>query len=173
MGKLEKPKFRGWTKEQDEFLTKVFNNHEFTLIEISEAIGKSESAIRNRAKMLGLKPDRKFKPYEVEGMKICPHCNELLPLDMFVKNASKKNGVSAYCISCDKIVKKIRAIKRKEEEIINSSNRSKLKEKKCTRCGEVKPISEYYKTGGMCKKCRNERNKEIDLEQLQKRGYSK
>lgn len=165
----KKARIRGWTKDQDDFLIKTYDNNEFTIQEIGEAIGKSERTVRTRAAFLGLKSNRKHNPFDIDGMKLCPRCKEHLPYNMFVKNSSKLNGIGSYCISCDKLIKRERQERiKKEKKLIN---RKELKEKKCTRCKEVKSIDEFYTSGGMCKKCRNERNKEIDFEMLKKRGY--
>lgn len=40
-------------------------------------------------------------------MKKCNKCGELLPLSMFTKNVSSKDGLSYYCKDCDKAIKKI------------------------------------------------------------------
>ena len=169
--KVKKERTRGWTKEQDEFLLKVFNNKDFSMEEICEAIGKSDRTVRSRAELLGLKPNRRHKPFAIEGMKLCPHCNEYLPFDAFVKNASKPNGIGSYCSVCDSLIKKTKRVKAKY--IAKEERRKHIKEKKCTRCHVVKPIEDFYKIGGMCKICRNERNAEINFECLKERGYSK
>ena len=163
---------RGWTKDQDDFLIKTYNNEEFSIEEICVALGKSEKTIRNRAEILGLKANRKYNPFDIEGMKLCPNCNEHLPYEMFIKNSSKPNGIGSYCIACDKIIKKKRQERIKKEKKLAKKKEKEIKEKKCTRCKEIKPITEFYAVGGMCKICRNERNKEIDLELLKKRGYT-
>lgn len=159
----KEPKYkRGWTKEQDEFLIRVYEDPTVTLQEIIDAVGKSEGAIRIRAKALGLKEaPRKQSPF-TENAKLCPRCNDLLPFEAFGKNSTKANGLNTYCIPCFKIIKMMA----KKKEIVKKDG-----EKKCTRCGEVKPLSEFYSIGGMCKPCRNERNKELKLEKKKIRGY--
>lgn len=163
---------RGWTKDQDNFLISVYNNLEYSMEEISEAIGKSESSIRQRARILGIKSNRKIKPFEKEGHKICANCKECLPFDGFVKNSTKPNGIGSYCIACDKLLKKHRNEKAKLRKKEENSNRTKLTEKQCSCCGIVKPIDEFYKSGAMCKICRNNRNKEIRFNKLVERGYT-
>lgn len=35
-----------------------------------------------------------------EGMKFCPRCEQVLPLDDFVRNRSTKTGIGSYCRPC-------------------------------------------------------------------------
>lgn len=83
--------------------------------------------------------------------KKCKNCCSMLPISEFSKHRHRIDGHNSICKNC---FKKIRE-ERTKEKYLNAPL-----EKKCRKCDEVKPISEFYKHcqtadgfASICKKC--------------------
>lgn len=159
-----------WSDEEDEFLKKAYPDTSVPINQIAGVLNKSVHAVKQRASLYKIER-KKSTIFEDEQKKICPRCNLKLDFEEFNKNASKPYGISSLCRVCEKIyvrerneASKVKRRERKEKERPDF--------KRCTRCKKVKSISEFYTHGGMCKICRNERNREIDHEQILKKGYN-
>lgn len=102
--------------------------------------------------------------YFIKGVehKKCPGCQEIKPISEFYKNNSRKDGLQTLCKNCSlKAVKKSKEIKKTQTPKVIPENM-----KKCPRCGEIKPISEFGKNvskksgyESACKKCERIRDK--------------
>jgi hypothetical protein len=85
-----------------------------------------------------------------ENIKHCFSCKTNLPFDKFSKNPNRKFGLDTYCKDCTK----------KKYKNSKDNQKIELSEKKCTKCDEIKDISEFYnRIGSMdgktseCKDC--------------------
>lgn len=94
--------------------------------------------------------------------KKCPVCNQILPIENFIKNRSTYDGVSTYCRQCN-------SLKRKEklQNLITTKNYKIVTEKKCRTCQQIKPIDNFikdkYSIDGhvrRCKECSKVKDKE-------------
>lgn len=90
-----------WTEEEVEFLNFAYTSSEFEMSEICEALGRSESSIRNKAKELKLSWNLKGERNE-DGSKVCSRCKKELPLSGFYRHPKNKDGRQCYCKECDK-----------------------------------------------------------------------
>ena len=95
---------------------------------------------------------------------VCPMCKieKEWSLINFHRNASRKNKLETYCKKCVSERYKKRIEKRKNEVKI------KRTEKKCSKCGEIKKIPEFYHSirsldgyDTQCKECNIKRNQII------------
>ncbi|MBA7705961.1 hypothetical protein ES703_114803 [subsurface metagenome] len=104
-------------------------------------------------------------------MKQCSKCKKIKPLSQFYKNSNSRDGYGYYCRECaSKYGKEYRResfSERKRNQKYHQINekrnweKDKNKLKRCTRCDNFKPLSEFYKclskkTGynSHCKKCK-------------------
>lgn len=97
------------------------------------------------------------------GYKRCSHCGKILPLSEFYKDKNGKYGVKYCCKKCWNKAQwqyQKKTAKKSEPEIPAGY-------KKCSCCGEVKPLSEFWVNknlkGGhetQCKDCLNKKRKE-------------
>lgn len=94
-----------------------------------------------------------------KGIKCCSKCKEEKSMVCFDKSSSTKDGYAFQCKVCKsspvKAKRLVARLKRHREAMLAQSL---LVEKCCTKCGLVKPISDFIllKTGtrrGDCKKC--------------------
>jgi hypothetical protein len=60
------------------------------------------------------KQDKDNSSIEVNQKKCC-NCKNILTLDWFFKDKSRKTGLSAYCVACDKMRRKPRVRPLKEK----------------------------------------------------------
>lgn len=96
--------------------------------------------------------------------KECHKCHQFKPLTEFSRDKNKKDGYTYLCKEC--AAKELKDyIKKWAEE--RAHNKNILYEKKCHRCHQVKPISEFSKYIGskdgfdrLCKECKAEKQKE-------------
>lgn len=87
---------------------------------------------------------------ESRSEKRCPRCETVLPLTVFHRNARMKDGLQTYCKECSKAHKReyetrhadVIAAKRAERQLRGSGRTEG--EKTCTRCGESKPLIQFY-----------------------------
>jgi hypothetical protein len=96
--------------------------------------------------------------------KWCPQCQQSLPYEEFYRNVAQSDGLTSYCKSCWREICQMRYARQSEEK-----QRTQQREdtKRCARCQEVKPISDFYKgkqwIDGLhpyCKKCHLAHQKE-------------
>ena len=95
-----------WTEEELEFLKFSFGNKEFTVKEISSALGRNESSVRQKAQELKLKRPKQKK---IDGYKMCSSCKTILPNteEYFSWKKKSENKLHCYCKSCMKRYKDI------------------------------------------------------------------
>lgn len=74
--------------------------------------------------------------------KRCYRCKRILILEFFYNNRSSKDGKSATCKDCTKA---IQAERRKRQNTGTS--------RRCSNCGIVKPLSDFYRAYPYCKTC--------------------
>jgi hypothetical protein len=90
-------------------------------------------------------------------LKKCGRCKKELPEKKFYKNRSKHDGLQSYCIDCEFYYdKKYHGKQRKNDSRI----RDELSRKRCSRCKQWKPETEFYENGvakdkknSQCKNC--------------------
>lgn len=96
--------------------------------------------------------------------KKCNRCKEYKPLSMFSRDRSKKDGYRTICKKCTNEAQRKRYTPKPRDDSYSLTtiveNGVEIPAKKCRGCGEVKPLSEYYRhktcVGGVlsrCKKC--------------------
>ena len=102
-------------------------------------------------------------------MKKCSACRNWKPLMEFNKQRVKKDGLRLTCRKCDG--------ERRIKYRLENKERNKGRDvtvgppKKCTKCGELKPLTEFSKGRGApdglnswCKKCDSKQGKKYRLE---------
>lgn len=96
----------------------------------TKIFGDYRYSIRQKTSVLGL----------VNNDKNCGHCNKILPLHEFNKNASTSDGYQAWCKACLSGANKKVYEKRKQDQraIIRTS-------KTCLDCKQTKPVSQFGK----------------------------
>lgn len=94
--------------------------------------------------------------------KRCSRCGEVKPISDFNKQKRASDGLQRYCKECQKAVKKEWYKANREEDTKQDIIDIEEGFKRCSRCGEVKPITEFYsckssKDGlySYCKDCRS------------------
>ena len=75
------------------------------------------------------------------GLKICSKCSQEKTADCFAKCAAKTDKLAVWCREC--YSKEYEKRKRKNQEIVKAA--TPPKNKKCTVCGEIKPIESFSK----------------------------
>src|SRR5205823_5961014 len=104
--------------------------------------------------------------------KECPSCGILKLYSDFGKNAALPDGLSFYCLACNR--KRNQAFYQRKRETAGLRYRPKDNSsdgfKRCARCLEVKPTDEFHKTSATkdglviyCKPCRKERERVAHL----------
>jgi ribosomal protein L32 len=90
-------------------------------------------------------------------IKKCSKCGEVKILDEFSKDAKSKDGKQRRCKSCRK------EYYAQQKAILQRGDYKVITEKKCSKCGEVKPADEFHKNlnskdgkDSQCKSCRKE-----------------
>jgi 5-methylcytosine-specific restriction endonuclease McrA len=94
--------------------------------------------------------------------KRCTKCDEIKPVSAFSKQKSRKDGHQIYCKVCHKQYSTT-YIKANEDHILQ---RNLPEQKRCTKCGEVKPLDEFALRKGQkdgrrneCKACKSQIDK--------------
>lgn len=89
--------------------------------------------------------------------KWCPQCQQYLLRDEFYRNAAQSDGLSPYCKKCWREFSQARYAR-----FMQGKRQAEQKEdtKRCSKCKEIKPVSDFYKSNqwidGLhvyCKKC--------------------
>ncbi len=88
--------------------------------------------------------------------KACSVCKAVKPHTDFYKNPLRP-GLKAECIECNKTVKK--KYLKSSGHVVTPSNKPVQLAKNCTKCGEFKSHTDFYKSKGrlesLCKDCKN------------------
>ena len=155
-----------WTEEEIVFLRYAYKSSEFTTKEISNALERDIQSIYTKASELNLKRPI-INDVAPAGYKTCSQCETILPLSYFNKHKKSKSGVRSYCRFCAKKYKDAYNQRKAtiseatiSEATISEATISEAT-KKCNKCGETKPLSEFNKNKGMkdghlnqCKDCK-------------------
>ena len=150
-----------WTEEEIVFLRYAYKSSEFTTKEISNALERDIQSIYAKACELNLKRPI-INDVAPAGYKTCSQCETILPLNYFNKHKQSKSGVKSYCRFCAKKYKDAYNQRKAtiSEATISEATISEAT-KKCNKCGETKPLSEFNKNKGMkdgrlnqCKDCK-------------------
>ena len=156
-----------WTAEEIQFLKFAYPNKDFTTNEISKALNRSITAIRNMAWELNIK---RYKENLGEGLKRCSKCKTIFPVELFPKNGGGK--IHTQCKECKNSARK--NAKRKEMNVAKEMNVVK----KCSKCKEVKDVSMFWKNRSCndgyhwhCKKCAKILKDESNSKLLKERGW--
>lgn len=166
-----------YTKDEEDFLRRVFCDKNYSLKEIADAINRSETSVSKKGAAMGMKrPRTKTPESNREGHKICNACKEDLPLEAYTKNKNKRYGVEGRCKACEKIAKR-----KKAEDQTKELRTIKKPIKKCCTCKK-----EYSNTednfswltrtnnfSGECRSCANERARKQVEKNYRTRGYKK
>ena len=167
-----------WTDEEIRFLKFAYPNKDITTKEISIALSRSFRSIHAKATRLGLK---KYKEVLNDDLKRCTKCKTIYKKDFFNK---KDNGrrLHSWCKNC---------LRERRNEKYDSNNSVEsvgvesvgvesvgVKTKKCPKCKEVKPVSEFNKNrnkkdglNGYCILCQNKANEGYKLKKIKERGW--
>lgn len=140
-----------WTDEEIQFLKFAYPNKEYSVEDILDGLKtKNRDQIYSKANTLGIK---RYKETIPTGFKKCSRCNMILPLEDFWGDRSTKDGKCYWCKNC---YTEMRKTKHSDTEEIS------IKTKKCTKCGKIKNIEEFYKNKrykdgryNLCKDCKN------------------
>jgi Recombination endonuclease VII len=119
-------------------------------------------------------------------MKTCSRCKTAKPLDAFYRHTKAKDGYQAYCKDCTK--RYVREWEEANAERVAARHAQALAEpvdltktKRCPRCGEVKPLLEFYahrstrdRRATYCKACAKEYEKTVRAEARREymKGYA-
>lgn len=163
---------RYFTTEEDEYLKSVFSKLPTKVI--AENLGRTRGSIAGRASALGLKKEDN-KDIE-NGVKKCPHCSKVLPIEDFKYKNKGRISEGKLCNECRKKDKYQKAVKRKLEQlkekagILSTKEMEEREEKKnkqtfiCSICGKELPGVEFgfrnkrsLDIDFRCRKCRSER----------------
>ena len=105
---------------------------------------------------------------EEQQGKVCTKCGVWKPLEEYHKDKTHKDGRRSQCKECASELNKQKWLKKRPKKI------KEVREgmKKCTKCGEWKPLEEYHKDrkkedgrASRCKKCKNRKKLIIINEQ--------
>lgn len=139
-----------WTKEEKDFLKRVYN--EYPITEIVDALGKTFPTVLRQCKVMGLEKEEVL-PKDPEHNKICSKCKKELPKTEFYNKRDKKDGLDSQCKKCAKESKAKSTQKRKMENTEYMKNKKIAEEAKkrtakeyrtCTVCGKKKLGAEFY-----------------------------
>lgn len=158
-----------WPDEDKEYLKEAYTKYNLSIKEIAEALKRTPGSVKAKIVKLELKRPKEDIP---EGYKRCPRCKEILPINRFGKKNQNKNTIDSYCLQCKNDMFKERKVKKEAQQ-----TKKDIKEKKCTKCGQVKPIEEFYyrkkenRYYSICKECERKRLKEYSIKSKKERGY--
>ena len=184
-------RLKRWSKDELARLEAISSL--YSLSELSEFFGRTESAVSTKLKRLNLKHRESRNVYsneETEDTKECMICKEILPLSEFYPTKYGRKGVYHQCRPCYNTYRKLKRLDRaasanelskeeKEKLVEEFKQKHKNATFYCNPCDSEKTIEDYYlsikrsKTGKYrvakdCKCCRVRRK----LTRAQKRGYS-
>ena len=76
------------------------------------------------------------------GEKQCPECGKIKPAGEFYKTIHQSSGRSSWCKECTRNARRNRYYAQKIERI-KKGGRGVTATKRCSKCGEVKPLEEF------------------------------
>lgn len=76
-----------------------------------------------------------------ELTKKCNNCHKVKARTEFYSDSSRHDGLSSECKECELRLRKLRHEKLKNRPL---SKIPKISSKRCSKCGEIKPISDFY-----------------------------
>lgn len=85
-----------WTKDELDFLKRVYEDLNYTTVEIADALNKTTAAVTSKAMRLKLTRNDYIK----DNKKFCHSCKTEKDISEFHKNKSKKIGLGSYCKDC-------------------------------------------------------------------------
>lgn len=175
-----------WTTDEEEVLKKLYKDPSKKAREIADILGRNVNSIHGRASILGLTKVT-FNDIEIpEGTKICRKCQQIINLEKFYKNSSKKGGYETYCIECSKELKNkqllnkaLKKVEKDEQDKKDFINENINKQFRCTACNEELNINDFsifkknnkYTRNNICKKCASKKAIEIHYDRLKKLGH--
>ena len=118
-----------------------------------------------RTSRLARRPPR--RPYTVQS-KRCTLCGEIKPVSEFSRDKRHRNGLTSWCRVCinARHVEHRRSLEPREPT---------TEPKRCAKCGEIKPASEFYRSltasdgrKSWCKACHNACTVAGEIERLRK-----
>ena len=77
--------------------------------------------------------------------KTCTKCGRDLPISEFYAKAGSKDGLQTQCKDCHNAATQASKDKAKAQAHIEESLRETCDMKRCSKCGETRPISDFYK----------------------------
>jgi hypothetical protein len=126
---------------------------------------------KNKPKIIKELPDVENYPHKcINGVKVkqCCKCSKEKNVEDYHKDKTKKDGLASYCKTCSSEYKKARKTFLETHRIENPivENSDTIEFKKCSKCYEEKPLSDFgadkSAVSGLrvsCKACNNERRK--------------
>lgn len=99
------------------------------------------------------------RPIDRAREKRCSHCRQVKPLDAFGVDRSRRSGRRSWCRACGRARvdahRRARGLPELERDVVIDHTR----EKRCSRCREIKPLSAFHhnrsQTGGRYAYCRD------------------
>lgn len=146
------PGFRAMMSERiaESNRTRVRHPHsEETRMQISQSLIGHETSEETRDKIAQSLRERNVpEGTEVpEGMKFCPGCQRILPLDDFHKSSSVRNGRQSRCKECRAAYQRAKTNPPRTEG-----------KKTCSQCGRTLSVSEFHRNkargDGLCSWCK-------------------
>ena len=162
-----------WSDEEIQFLKFAYPNKDFTTEDISKALSRSIRSINIKSMRLGLK---KYKEILEDDLKRCSKCNVIYNKKFF---STCGNGrLHSWCNYC--LNKRYNKNINNETDDVETDDveTDDVKTKKCTKCGEIKKMTDFYKdktspSGRLayCKKCRNKQVEDYKIRKMKERGW--
>lgn len=84
---------------------------------------------------------------EIVASKRCPGCGEVKPRQAFAHNRAQSDGLEIHCRICRRAIDHTRHMHNKERHLSDPVTVI-TGEKRCPRCDEVKPASDFYRAMG-------------------------
>lgn len=116
---------------------------------------KNSTVCKKCNKVLKIKV--KKEAYIIPDLIKCVDCKIVKPIDDFIKDKSRRNGITSLCKQCSRVrySKKVNKSPKKKEIL-------SIEEKTCSKCKIIKPLSDYCRSGNgfraECKVCKKEYN---------------
>ena len=119
--------------------------------------GKSVGALQPACEDAGKTREEQTATARDLDTKVCRKCLRELPKENFSKCSHMVDGLQTYCKECSAQMYKEWDQKRKHK----TESQMNTETKRCSKCGEIKPVTEFYKDvkGGhksQCKACHKE-----------------
>lgn len=171
-------KSKAWTEEEVNFLKMYFKDH--SISELAEALERTEGSIKFKIEDLKLLKHEKLIPSS-EDNKICSKCKTEKPKSEFSCNKKTKDKLNGWCKDCCnnsyKLYIQNKRIDKQKAAIERIKEETGKEMKRCTKCGELKPGTEFYfihsRKGreSACIECQLKRKKNQAVERIKKGTY--